>query len=86
MGRAVRKRVLGHMRIANAQISLCINTVWSGPLLSANGNIRYYRMFQWGQRPGWYFAHEQDDVNLHILHMLEDTFSLNVAQMQTEQA
>ena len=25
--------------------------------------------------------HVQDDLNLHILHMLEGTFSLDVAQM-----
>ena len=26
------------------------------------------------QRPGWYFAHVQDDLNLHILRMFEGTF------------
>ena len=26
----------------------------------------------------WYFAHAQDDLNLHILYMLEGTFSLEI--------
>ena len=33
------------------------------------------------QRPGWYFAHVQDDLNLHILRMFEGTFWLNDAHM-----
>ena len=32
------------------------------------------------QRPGWYFARAQDDLNVRILRMLEDTFSLDAAQ------
>ena len=31
------------------------------------------------QRPGWYFAHAQDDLNLRILRMFEGTFSLDAA-------
>ena len=31
------------------------------------------------QRPGWFFAHVQDDLNLHILHMYKGTFSLDAA-------
>ena len=31
--------------------------------------------------PGWYVAHVQDDVNPHILRMLEGTFSLDVTQI-----
>ena len=33
------------------------------------------------QRPGWYFAHAQDDPNLRILCMFEGTFSLDAAHM-----
>ena len=29
--------------------------------------------------PEWDFAHVQDDVNPHILHMFEGTFSLDTA-------
>ena len=36
--------VSGHVRLAKAQISLRIRAVWSGPSLSANRIIRYYRM------------------------------------------
>ena len=31
--------------------------------------------------PGCYFAHVQDDVTPHILHMLEGTFSFNTAKL-----
>ena len=34
-----------------------ILTVWSGPLLSANRIIGYYKMYQWG-------ANAQDDMNM----------------------
>ena len=33
------------------------------------------------QRPGSYFAHAQDDLNLRILLMFKGTFSLDVAQL-----
>ena len=33
------------------------------------------------QRPGCYFTHAQDDLNLRILRMLEGTFSLDEIQM-----
>ena len=33
--------------------------------------------------PGWDFASVQDDVNPHILHMLEGTFWLNAAHIIT---
>ena len=39
---------------------------------------RYYRMYEWRAKV-WYFAHAQDDVNLHILRMLEGTFLLDAA-------
>ena len=33
------------------------------------------------QRPGRYFAHAQDDLNLRTLQMFEGTFSFDVAHM-----
>ena len=33
------------------------------------------------QRLGWYHAHAQDDLNVCILHMFEDTFSLDMAHI-----
>ena len=33
------------------------------------------------QRPGWDFAHVQNDVSLYVLRMLEATFSLGEAHM-----
>ena len=43
----MRKRVFGHMWTAEVQISLRISAVWSGPSLSANRIIGYYRMYEW---------------------------------------
>ena len=31
--------------------------------------------------PRWDFAHVQDDVNPHLLHMLEGTFSLDAVRI-----
>ena len=30
------------------------------------------------QRPGWYFAHAQNDLNVDILHKIEGTYSLDM--------
>ena len=43
----MRKRIFGHMRTANAQISLRIRAVWSGPSMSANRIIGYHKMCEW---------------------------------------
>ena len=67
------KSVFGLMRTATAQIRLRIRAVWSGPLLSANRIIGYYRMCQrrvnarmrlcprsaWLE---WHFAHARGHV------------------------
>ena len=47
MDRVMRKRVFRHMRTAKAQIRLRICAVWSGPSVSANRIIGYYRMYEW---------------------------------------
>ena len=47
IGRAMRKCIFGQMLTANAQISLHICAVWSGPLLSANRIFGHNRMYQW---------------------------------------
>ena len=61
------KTCLAYMRTAKAQISLRIRAVWSGPSLSANRIIGYYKIkyMNGEQRPGWYLAHAQDDLNAH---------------------
>ena len=46
IGCAMRKLVFGHMRIAEAQISLRIRAFWSGPSLSTNITAGYHRMLQ----------------------------------------
>ena len=72
---------IGHLRIAKAQISLRIRAAWSGPSLSANTNIDYYKMNELIVKPGWYFAHAQDELNLRIWHMYEGFFSLDLVQV-----
>ena len=50
-----------HMQTAKAQISLGIHSVWSGPSLSTNRIIGYYRLYLWRAKvwiilypfPGW---------------------------------
>ena len=81
MGHALRKRVFLYMLTAKALISLRIRAVWPEPSLSANRSIGHYRMFNGEQMPGWDFAHVPDDVNLHILRMLESTFSLDATHI-----
>ena len=78
MGSAMQKHVYAHMRTVTAQISLHIHAVQSGPLLSANRIIGYYRMYEWKAKgpEDTYFAHAHDDLNLHNLHMFEGTFLL----------
>ena len=44
---AIINKCAGHMRTANAQISLRGCASWSGPSLSANKIIGYYRMYKW---------------------------------------
>ena len=69
-GRAMRKRVFGHMRIAKAQISLRIHAVQSGPSLSANRIIGYYLIYKWRAKTrecacaGW---SKSADVQRHFL-------------------
>ena len=63
MGCAVRKCVYGQVRTAKAQISLHIHAVWSGPSLSANRIIGYYRMYEWMENKG-------PVDNLHMYRMI----------------
>ena len=61
MGRAMQKRAFGYMRTAMARISLRARVVWSGPSLSANRIIGYYRMFQW-------IANGRIRLHVHFVH------------------
>ena len=77
----MRNRVFGHMRTAKAQVSLRIRVVWPGPPLSANRIIWSTQSKIREQRPKWYLAHAQDDLNLGILRMFEGPFSLGAAHL-----
>ena len=85
MGNAIRKCVFRHRWTTMAQISPRIRAVWSGLSLSADRTMEYYTMFQRkteeSKMSGWDFAHAHDDVNPHILRMLEGTFSPVAAQI-----
>ena len=51
--------------------------VCSGPSLSTNGVIGYYRIYDWRVN----FAYAQNDRNLLISSMFESTFSLDTAHL-----
>ena len=51
------------------QVSLRNRAVWSGPSLSPNSRIGYYRMYEWKAK-----AHAQGDLYQRVLHIFEDTF------------
>ena len=73
----MRKRVFGHMREANAQISLRIRAVWSGPSPCADRIIGQYTMYEWRAKARMITEHAaQDDMNMCILRMREDMLSL----------
>ena len=70
------------MLTAKAQIRLCMPRSDSTDALSDQGlhyslteSLDITECMNGEQRPGSYFAHEQDDLNLCILHMFEGTCS-----------
>ena len=73
----MQKRVFSHMLAGTAQISQsdqdlgCLQTE----------TLATMECFSGRQMQEWDFAHEQDNVSLHILHVLKGTFSLDTAQM-----
>ena len=69
------------MRTVKAQISLRIRTVWSEPSLSANRITGHHRMYQWRANARMNICSCVRWLNLCILRMLEDTFSLSAAHI-----
>ena len=67
----MRRRIVGHMRTAEAQGLHCPLTEALSTTDCMNGE----------QTPGWYFAHVHGDLNRRILHMFEGTFSLDAAHI-----
>ena len=67
------------MRTAKAQIRLRGCAVWSEPSLSAKRIIWHYRMYQWRANAWMKLCMLGMTMNLCILRMFEDTFSLDVA-------
>ena len=66
-----RKRVFGHMQTAKAQISPRIRCSLT--------SLDTTECMNGEQRPGWYFAHAQEDFKPRTLRMFETTFSLDAA-------
>ena len=64
------KNCLQVVRIEKAQISLCICTVWSGPSLSTNRIIGYYRMYKWRAKARMIFCMFKDTSLLDAAHIL----------------
>ena len=64
------------MQTGNAQISLCICAVWSGPNLSTDRIIWYYRMYEWRAKAwvilctcaGW-------SESVHFVHVRRHVFT-----------
>ena len=85
------KTCLRGMRIQRRPRSDCTHAVWSGPLLSSNTIIGYYRMCRWRTRTQIRLCMCRM-IWICILCMFEDLFSLDVAQaslsntMGTQQA
>ena len=65
--------------IAKAQISPLIRAVWLGHSLSVNRIIRRCRMYQWRANARMRLRMRGMNLNLDILRMFEDIFSLDVA-------
>ena len=60
---------------------LFLFAVWSGPIPFAKESLDYTECMNEDQRPGWYFAYAQEDLNPSISRMLERAFLLDVARL-----
>ena len=74
----------GHMWTAKAQISLRIRAVWSGPWLSANRNIGYYRMHGYRAKVRVILcACEEWSIYVHFAHVRRQlSFMLDTANLR----
>ena len=75
----MRKSIFGYMRPTKAQSSLHIRAVWQRLHCPLKETLDTTECMNGQQRPGWYVAYVQGDVNPLILHILEGMFSLNEA-------
>ena len=74
--RTMRKRVFGHVLTVKAQISLRIRAVWSGPSLSTNRIIGYYRMYEWrGNNRKLLCACARWSESAHFVHVWRHFFA-----------
>ena len=75
-GRHMRKRVFRYMRTVKVQIRLCMRAVWSGPSLSANKAIRYYRMYEWTAKARLIFCASAGwSESAHVAHVWSHSFT-----------
>ena len=81
MGRAMRKRAYGHMRVAKAQISMRIRADSLGPDWPLKESLATTECMNGEQWLRLYLAYAVYDLNLRISRIFEGTFSLDEAQI-----
>ena len=78
--------VFGDMQTAKAQIILRFRAVWSGPSLSANRIIGYYRMYEWSAKYPDDTLSMRRMIGMRILRMFEGAFPLDAAHIAIRRA
>ena len=73
----MQKRVFGHMRTAKARSDCADAQSDQGLHCPLAESLDTTECMKGEQRPGWYFAHAQNDLNLRILLMFEGSFWLD---------
>ena len=81
MDEAIRKLVFGHMQTVNGPYQTAQISDHVLHCLLTESLYRHYRIMSGKQRPGCYFTHVQDDLNLQ---RFDGTFSLDMVCMQTD--
>ena len=78
----LRKNVpLDHVRTVKAQIRLHNAQSDLGLHCLLTESLDTTEYINGEQRPRWYLANAQDDLNLHILSLFKDSFSLDMAHL-----
>ena len=78
------KNVFRRIWTAKAQISLHIHAVWSGPSLSTNRIIGYYRMLEWRAKTWMILCVCVDGLSLSISTCLKALFHLTWSTLSSK--
>ena len=83
-GKSLNVWIIGYFRMYEWKIIECMNH-WILQNVWMENHWLYESMATTecmnGEQMPWYFVHAQDDLNLHILHMLKVTFLPNLAHI-----